>query len=254
MSSQAARAASTETTVVNTGMGKVVVLGGSSGMGLATVARLAGMGYAVVATGRDEAKLHRALEALQGEVSGVAFDAADRTALDVFFAGCGGVDHVVIALSGGEGAGAFRELDLAALRRGFAAKFWPHAEAAQAALPALHAGGSLTFISSISARIANPGTAGLAAINAAIEAMVPILARELAPMRVNAVSPGVVDTPWWNAMGEQGKRDFFAQHAASLPVGRVGQADDVAQAVAFLIGNGFTTGTVLACDGGLHLL
>lgn len=254
MSSQAARAASSETTDVDNGKGKVVVLGGSSGMGLATVVRLAGMGYAVVATGRDEAKLHRALAPLQGGVSGVAFDASDRAALDAFFASCGEVDHVVIALSGGEGGGAFRELDLAALRRGFAAKFWPHAEAAQAALPALRVGGSLTFVSSISARMANPGTAGLAAINAAIEAMVPVLARELAPVRVNAVSPGVVDTPWWDGMGESGKRDFFAQHAASLPVGRVGQADDVAQAVEFLVGNGFTTGTVMACDGGLHLL
>lgn len=239
---------------MNASMGKVVVLGGSSGMGLATVARLAAMGYAVVATGRDEAKLCRALQPLTGEVSGEAFDATDRAALEAFFSRCGEVGHVVIALSGGEGAGAFRELDLATLRRGFAAKFWPHVEAAQAALPALRAGGSLTFVSSISARMANPGTAGLAAINAAIEAMVPVLARELAPLRVNAVSPGVVDTPWWDGMGEQAKRAFFAQHAASLPVGRVGEADDVAQAVAFLVGNSFTTGTVLACDGGLQLL
>lgn len=234
--------------------GKAVVLGGSSGMGLASVRLLAEAGHAVVATGRDAAKLAGALAPLPGQVRGEAFDATDRAELDAFFGRLGPFDHLVIALSGGEGGGAFRELDLGALRRGFAAKFWPHVEAAQAALPALRPGGSITFISSISARIANPGTAGLAAINAAIEAMVPVLARELAPLRVNAVAPGVVDTPWWNALGGETKQAVFRQQAAILPVGRVGRPEEVAQAVAFLVGNDFTTGTVIECDGGLHLL
>ncbi|MEI7037789.1 SDR family oxidoreductase [Fulvimonas yonginensis] len=232
---------------------RVVVLGGSSGLGLASVRMLAGAGHAVVATGRDPAKLAQALAPLRGDVRGVAFDAADRAQLDAFFARLGPFDHLVIALSGGEGAGMFRELDIAALRRGFAAKFWPHVEAAQAALPALRPGGSITFVTAISARVANPGTAGLAAINAAIEAMVPVLARELAPIRVNAVSPGVVDTPWWDGLDPQVKEAVFRRQAAVLPVGRVGRPDEVAQAIAFLVGNGFTTGTVIECDGGLHL-
>lgn len=232
----------------------IVVLGGSSGMGLATVELLARAGHRVIASGRDATKLALALEPLAGEVHGEAVDACDRAQLDAFFRRTGAFDHLVIALSGGEGGGPFRVLDLAALQRGFAAKFWPHVQAAQAALPTLREGGSLTFLSSISARMANPGTAGLAAINGAIAAMVPVLARELAPIRVNAVAPGVIDTPWWDGLGADAKAAVFARQAETLPVGRVGRPHEVAQAVAFLVGNGFTTGTVIECDGGLHLL
>lgn len=239
---------------MGSGAGSVVVLGGSSGIGLATVRRLAGAGYEVIATGRDAEKLRAAVAGIDGAVRTEAFDGTQRESLDRFFSNIGTIDHLVVALSGGDGAGHFQELDLLALRRGFEAKFWPHVHAAQAALPALRKGGSVTFLTAISARIANPGTSGLAAINGAIEAMVPVLARELAPTRVNAVSPGVVETPWWNAMPDDVRRQFFASHARELPVARVGQPDDVAQAVAFLIGNGYTTGSILECDGGLHLL
>lgn len=235
-------------------VGRVVVLGGSSGIGLATVKRLASAGYEVIATGRDEEKLRAAVSSIDGSVRVEAFDGTQRESLDQFFGSVGTIDHLVIALSGGEGAGNFQELDLLALRRGFEAKFWPHVQAAQTALPALRKGGSLTFLTAISARIANPGTSGLAAINGAIEAMVPVLARELAPTRVNAVSPGVVETPWWNAMPDDVRQQFFAKHARELPVARIGQPDDVAQAIAYLIGNGYTTGSILECDGGLHLV
>jgi NAD(P)-dependent dehydrogenase (short-subunit alcohol dehydrogenase family) len=114
--------------------------------------------------------------------------------------------------------------------------------------------GSITFLTSISARMAHPGTAGLAAINGALEAMLGALARELAPTRINAVAPGVVDTAWWDRLPAAAKQRVFDEQARMLPVGRVGRADDVAQAVQFLAGNGFVTGTVLECDGGLHLL
>jgi len=235
---------------------KVVVMGGSSGIGLATVRQLAARGAAVVATGRDAGRLRDAVGALgrEARVTTSAVDARDRASLDAFFAQQDGLDHLVLTLSGGEGAGPFAQLDLAALRRGFEDKFWPQVEAAQAAMPYLRAGGSITFVSAISARIARPGTAGLAAINGAIEAMVGTLARELAPSRVNAVSPGVIDTSWWDRMPAQAKAELFRQEAAALPVARVGQPDDVAQAILLLVENGFVTGTVLACDGGLHLL
>lgn len=232
----------------------VVVLGGTSGIGLATAQRMAGAGARVVVAGRDPEKLAAALALLGGDAAGEPLDATDRGALGAFFARAGRIDHLVLAFSGGEGGGAFRDLDLAALRRGFEAKFWPQVSAAQAALPALRRDGSITFLSSISARTANPGTAGLAAINGALEAMLGALARELAPIRVNAVAPGVVDTAWWDRLPAEAKQRVFAEQARVLPVGRVGRADEVAQAVQFLAGNGFVTGTVLECDGGLHLL
>jgi len=232
----------------------VVVMGGSSGIGLATVQRLAAAGARVIATGRDRGKLDGALAGLGERVRGEAFDGGERQALDAFFTRLGSFDHLVLALSGSEGAGEFAGLGLAALRRGFEGKFWPQMEAAQACLPGLRRGGSITFVSAISARMANPGTAGLAAINGAIEAMVGSLARELKPSRVNAVSPGVIDTPWWDRVPAAFKADIFRQQAESLPVGRVGQAGDVAHAIQFLIGNPFMTGAVIECDGGMRLL
>ena len=235
---------------------KVVVLGGSSGIGLATVSRLKEAGAHVVAVGRDQAKLDKALAGLdgRGSVAGETLDCTNRAALDHFFGRLGRIDHLVLTLSGGEGAGQFRELDLTSLRQGFEAKFWPQLEAAQAGLPALRHDGSLTFLTAISARIANPGTAGLGAINGALESMIGTLARELAPLRVNAVSPGVVDTAWWDRFPTGVKEDLFRQQAETLPVRRVGHAQDIAHALLFLMENTFMTGAVIECDGGLRLL
>ncbi|RTD95815.1 SDR family oxidoreductase [Variovorax atrisoli] len=232
----------------------VVVVGGSSGVGLETVRRMAATGARVIATGRDNGKLQEAIGGLGANVSGAAFDACDRHALDAFFDRTGLIDHLVLTLSGGEGAGEFAQLDLQSLRRGFEAKFWPQLEAAQAGARVLRKGGSLTFVTAISARNSLPGTAGLAAINGAIEAMVGSLARELKPSRVNAVSPGLVDTPWWDRVPAAMKDDLFRQQVETLPVGRVGRPQDVAHAIQFLIENGYTTGTVIECDGGLRLV
>lgn len=232
----------------------VVVLGGSSGVGLEVVRRAAAAGARVIAVARDGKRLGAALEGVGGLVSGVALDATDRSALDAFFAQVSTVDHLVLTLSGGEGAGPFDKLDLAALRRGFEAKFWPQLQAAQAGLSALRPGGSITFVTAVSARIARPGTAGLAAINGALEAMIGSLARELAPSRVNAVSPGVIDTEWWSRLPAEAKAEVFAEQTRTLPVGRVGRPEDVGHAVLFLVENGFVTGNIIECDGGLHLL
>ena len=98
-----------------------------------------------------------------------------------------------------------------------------------------------------------PGTAALGAANAAIAALAPILAVELKPLRVNAVSPGVIDTPWWRFVAGDAKTALFADYAAKTPVGRVGTAEDVADAVAFVIGNRFMTGSTIICDGGVRL-
>jgi NAD(P)-dependent dehydrogenase (short-subunit alcohol dehydrogenase family) len=103
------------------------------------------------------------------------------------------------------------------------------------------------------ARTSFPGTSGLAAVNGALEAMIPTLALELKPIRVNAVSPGIIDTPWWDAWPKEQRKAAFAQIAASTPVGRIGQQEDIAQAILFLLENSFMTGTVVECDGGIRI-
>lgn len=230
----------------------VAIIGGSSGIGLATAAHLLEKGYRVTITGRDAAKLQAAGQSLNGDIARVTMDAADFAGLAEAFQAIGPVDHLVLALGGGNGAGPFATVDLADLRKGFEQKTMAHFACAQACLPHLSKQGSITFVSAVSAQAAMPGTAGLGAINAAIAALAPILAVELKPIRVNCVSPGVVDTPWWDFTAEQ-REQTFAGFAARTPVGRVGRPEEIAEAIAFLIGNGFTSGHTLICDGGIRL-
>ncbi|MFF7989622.1 SDR family oxidoreductase [Kitasatospora xanthocidica] len=232
---------------------RVVVMGGSSGIGEAAATAFAADGAEVVVTGRDRERLDAAVARIGGKATGRQLDAADPAAVAAFFAAEGAVDHLVVAVSGAAGSGPFARLDLADLAAGFDAKFWPQVRVLQAALPHLRADGSVTLITAASARAAIPGTAGLAAINGALEAMVPPLAVELAPLRVNAVSPGVIDTPWWDRVPAEQRIALFEGLAETTPVGRVGRAEDVAQAIHMLAANTFVTGVVLDCTGGANL-
>lgn len=158
----------------------------------------------------------------------------------------------MLAASGGKGLGPFPTLDLSDIGSGVEEKVRPQLSCLQAALPTLNKAGSVTFISAVSAQLATPGVTGIAAINGMLLTVVPILALELKPLRVNVVAPGVIDTPWWDFLAEEQRQTIFADYAGKTPVGRVGRAEDVADAIAFLVSNGFMTGQVLTCDGGLR--
>ncbi|MFJ8826296.1 SDR family oxidoreductase [Streptomyces sp. NPDC102467] len=240
--------ATTSTTPTHT-----VVMGGSSGIGEATAALFAQGGAEVTITGRDRAKLDEAAARIGGKTSTYRMDATDQADIDAFFATTAPIDHLVIAVSGAAGSGPFAGLDLAELAHGFDAKFWPQLRILQASLDHLTEHASVTFITAASARAAFPGTSGLAAINGALESMVPPLAVELAPRRINAVSPGVIDTPWWDRVPAEQREQLFAGIAATTPVGRVGTPEDVAAAINSLATNGFITGLVLDCTGGANL-
>jgi NAD(P)-dependent dehydrogenase (short-subunit alcohol dehydrogenase family) len=231
---------------------RVVIVGGTSGIGLATAQRLVDGGREVVVTGRNPEKLAAALDRLGKSATGQAVDARDPEALRAFFVGLGGIDHVVATVTGRAGTAPFAELALVDLRDAVEGKLLPHASVAQAALPVLRRDGSLTFVTAASSGGALPHTAHLAAVNASVEAMVPVLAVELAPVRVNAVSPGVIATGWWDFLGDA-REETLDSIGRGLPVGRVGQPEDIASAIGFVIDNGFTTGVVLRVDGGGQL-
>lgn len=233
--------------------GRVGVLGGTSGIGLASAQQLVRAGHQVTIAGRDPGRLRGALATLMDQADGRTVDATDRVALDSFFEGTGGLGHLVVAVTGARGGGPFRELDLAEVLEGIEAKTLPQLHAVQAALPHLSPNGSITLITAVSARMANPATAGLAVINAGLEAAVRTLAVELAPLRLNAVSPGVIDTPWWQAAPAKRRAGVFTSFAERAPAGRSGTANDVALAVQFLVEASFVTGVTLPVDGGFHL-
>ena len=234
-------------------MSIALVAGGTSGIGLATARRLRRQGYDVHVTGRGKERLDD-VAASDPQLTGHQADGGDAEAMAALAGSLGTVDVLVVSLSGTEGMGPIDSLDLAALRRAFDAKFWAHLTTIQAVLPRLAADGSITLLSAITARAAMAGTAGIGALNAAVEALVKPLAVELAPRRVNAVSPGVVDTAWWSGFPEEMREGFFAQAAASIPVRRVATADDVAEVVALAATNANLTGTVLEADGGARLV
>ena len=232
-----------------------VVIGGTAGIGLAAARLLAARGHRVTVVGRDPDRLKRALAELDGQdVQGRTASTSDRAALDALFAELGAVDDLIVTAPGTGAPGTLAELDLGTLEEAFRTKFSGLTNAIQAALPHLASSGSITLVSAASAQTALAGTAGLAAVNGAVETLIPTLALELAPIRVNCVSPGVIDTEWWDRVVPPEQRAAAMESfVAGTPVGRVGTAEDVADVIALLVRNGFLTGTVIPVDGGARL-
>ena len=231
----------------------VVIIGGTSGMGLATAALLASEGYRLIISGRSRNNVERALKQVGGKASGFPLDFTSSDSVDDFFSKTGPFEHLALVGSGQAAWGPFRDLKLDALKGAFDQKFYGFFLCAKAGLANLDKAGSITFVTGGASRSAIPGTSGVAAVNGAIQAMAFTLAKELAPIRVNILSPGLVDTPMYDWMTSEEKEKFFQQMGSQVPVGRVGRPAEVAEALLFLIRNQFTTGAILDVDGGNRL-
>lgn len=236
---------------------KLLIAGGSSGMGLALARLSLDLGAQVVLVGRDEAKLARAGTMLggRGRLELLTADITCEDAVAKLFETVGDLDHIVCTAADIRGAyELLPALDLQAARQAMESKVFGPMLLAKHGAPRLRPSGSITLTSGIAAYRPMPRGTVVAAINAALEGLVRALAVELAPIRVNAVSPGWVDTPIWEFVAGDRKVAMLAGMAERLPVGRVGRPEDIAQAIAFLVGNGFTTGTVLHVEGGHRLI
>jgi NAD(P)-dependent dehydrogenase (short-subunit alcohol dehydrogenase family) len=233
---------------------RALVFGGTSGIGLASARALAQAGAAVGIVGSGPSRLDAALASLPEGTRGFAADAADGAAIGRVLADFGAFDHLVVCVGGGSAIGPYRDLTEERMRAGFDNKFWHYQRITQASLGTLRGAGSITWVTGAAARLAIRGMAGLAATNGALHAMVGPLALELAPLRVNAVSPGFIDTPYWRkAMPDAAREKLYADMAAVVPAARVGTPEDVAGAVLMVAGNTFMTGAIIDCDGGRHL-
>ncbi|MGP0090035.1 MAG: SDR family oxidoreductase [Xanthobacteraceae bacterium] len=233
---------------------KAVVVGGTSGIGLAAAVELHRSGAQVRITGRTRDKAAAAATAIGDRTTGDAVDARDAAKLQAFFATVGEFDHLIVALGGGSAIGAFKELDEVKMRAGFDNKFWPYLNVIRVGADNIRGSGSITLITGAAGRRAIKGMSGLAAVNGALQAIIGPLALEFAPVRVNAISPGLIATPYWDRMPEGARKAMYEHSAATVPVGRVGAPSDIGHAVLFLVSNGFTTGAILDCDGGARLV
>ena len=235
--------------------GTTVVIGGSSGIGLAVARRSLDDGATVVIAGRSQQRLDAARADLDrsgppvGRLSAHPVDIGDPAQVTRLFERVGTLSHLVVTAADLP-CGPVVSLSEDSMVRAVRSKILGPLFAAQQAAPRITKPGSITFTSGIAASRPAPGGALAATVNGALESMVLALALELAPIRVNAVSPGWVDTPVWDRLAAPDvKNARMADLAARLPARRLGRPEDIANAVAFLIADNFVTGTVLHAEG-----
>jgi NAD(P)-dependent dehydrogenase (short-subunit alcohol dehydrogenase family) len=235
----------------------VLIIGGSSGMGLALAELLLADGAQVTIAGRSPGRLAAAVKQLdQSErLRACQVDITHEDQVQRLLADVGHLDHIVVTAADAVGAYApVSDFELDAAQAIVDTKLLGPWLVAKHAGPYLAPGGSITFTSGIAAYRPGPGASMIAAANGALEALARALALELAPLRVNVVSPGWIDTPIWDTIAGDNKTERLAAMAKRLPVGRIGQPIDIAQAFVALIKNGFITGTLVHVDGGHRLV
>jgi NAD(P)-dependent dehydrogenase (short-subunit alcohol dehydrogenase family) len=226
----------------------VLIIGRGSGIAHAVALAARDAGARVVAAGRDKETLPAAYAGQPG-ISTETVDLTDETSIEALGERLGAVDHVVSTASA-RARGRLADLDRDAIRLSFDTKVIGPLMLAKHLAPRMNRGGSFVIFSGVAAAKIAVGTMGVAITNAAADTLARSLALELAPIRVNAISPGVIDTGAWDAFGEQGKADYFAAVSARNPARRIGTEQDIANGVLFALTSTFLTGQTLHIDGG----
>lgn len=233
---------------------KVVVTGVTGGIAAATAHLLVSKGYEVVVSARDEARLERAVSELGPKATGRVMDLTDPDSVAAFFEAVGPFDHLVTPAASSMFA-PISEMDFPAARQILETKQWGQMLCVHEGAKKISRAGSITLFSGTVTQKPIAGATMFAAVGGATEAAARIWAFELAPVRVNTVVPGIIETPAWdNLMPPEAVRATLDATARALPVGRVGRPEDVAHGVRFLIENGFVNGHALVIDGGHRLV
>ena len=228
----------------------VVVVGGGSGIGRAVARSALDLDARVTIASRNAARLDAAARDMGGAVAAAPVDMTDEAAVATWAAALGPVDHLVISASSAA-HGPFATLETGNVRAMFDAKFFGPYVTARAVLPHLAKPGSITFFSGVLSRRPGMNCSGLGAVNGAVEGLTRALALELGPdIRVNCVSPGMVRSDAYAGMDPQAREGMYRATGESLPLRRVGETAEIAQAVVFLMTSSYTTGVVLDVDGG----
>ena len=224
---------------------KAIVFGGTSGIGLATTQQLAAAGAEVIAISRDPSKAGD----VPDNVTLKACDVRDRDALSALFAECAPFDILISSATGGSrAAGPFLEMDMDGFQASFD-KLWGYANIIRFGAEHLSENGAIVVVSGTPARNPKPGQIALSAVGAAVEALSRNIANEIAPRRINVVSPGFIDTPIMPLEGKE-REDTYKGLTADHAIKRAGTSDEVAQAIVFAVQNDFVTGTTIDVDGG----
>ena len=236
---------------------RIVVIGGSSGIGFAVAARALGEGAHVVVGSSNAANVDAAMVRLGERASGSAVDVRSEASVAEFFERIGDFDHLVYTAGDWgplRGGGAIAQLDLANANATFTVRFWGALAAIKHAQGRISANGSITVTDGVIAHRPRKGAALSTAMAGAIEHLTRALAVDLAPVRVNAVCPGYVLTEVWNSIPQERRAEQLRRMTERQPLPRAGEPAEVAEAYLYLMRGGYSTGQVLVVDGGMSLI
>jgi NAD(P)-dependent dehydrogenase (short-subunit alcohol dehydrogenase family) len=232
---------------------RIVALGGSSGIGLSVAQQVVAQGGRAIIASSNADRVEQAMATLDGKAEGYTLDLSNERDIQTVFQKIGAFDHLVFTAGDTLQLNALEATDLTKARQAFELRYWAALAAVKYAIPQIRKDGSIVLTTGIAGQRPRKGWTVAASICGTIEALTRALAVELAPIRVNAVSPGVVRTNLWNNMQEQDREAMYESVGKQLLVGRVGEAREIARAYLFLMEEGYSTGQTIVVDGGALL-
>ncbi|TDW51734.1 NAD(P)-dependent dehydrogenase (short-subunit alcohol dehydrogenase family) [Flavobacterium sp. 270] len=233
---------------------KVVIIGGSSGIGLATAKLAVSKGSKVIIVSSNQSRLDKALQEIGNESVGYATDVTNEEQMKNLFEKIGSFDHLIFTAGENLILSNVEDTSLETARNYFNIRFWGAFTAVKYAAPCISAAGSIVLTSGIASNRPNKGWALGASICSAMEGFSRAMAIELAPIRVNIVSPGVIKTELWSNISESDREAMYTNIGNTLPVKRVGEATDIAKTFVYLLEQEYGTGQTLIIDGGTSLV